>query len=53
MSILCYHIKRLHEFTKSHGNLLSTDEILAFFRVVDLDEDGHISYPELIEAIIS
>ena len=31
--------------------MMSNDELSAFFRVVDLDEDGRISYTELLEAI--
>lgn len=30
---------------------MSFDELSAFFRVVDTDEDGKISYSELLEAI--
>lgn len=30
---------------------MSSDELLAFYRVVDLDEDGRISYSELLEAV--
>ncbi len=30
---------------------MSFDEGLAFFRVVDTDEDGKISYAELLEAL--
>ena len=30
---------------------MSDDELNAFFRVVDVDEDGRISYTELLEAL--
>ena len=31
--------------------ILTYDDIEAFFRSVDLDEDGRISYNELVEAV--
>lgn len=46
-------IDTLEQFTKSCDVMLSSDELFAFFRVVDLDEDGRISYTELLEAITS
>jgi Ca2+-binding EF-hand superfamily protein len=36
---------------RSNNSILSYDELWAFFRVVDADEDGRISYSELLEAI--
>lgn len=36
---------------RSNNSALSYDELCAFFRVVDTDEDGKISYSELLEAI--
>lgn len=41
----------LSSFLSRNGVSLSYDELLAFFRVVDTDEDGRISYSELLEAI--
>ncbi len=37
---------------KSCEKILSEEEINAFFRVCDLDEDGKISYSEFVEAIL-
>jgi Ca2+-binding EF-hand superfamily protein len=36
---------------RQNGAKLSFDELQAFFRVVDSDEDGRISYSELLEAL--
>ncbi len=36
---------------RSNNSPLTYDELWAFFRVVDTDEDGRISYSELLEAI--
>ena len=44
-------IESLNEFMRSNSSALTYDELWAFFRVVDTDEDGKISYSELLEAI--
>ena len=44
-------IDSLSDFLGRNGVTLSYDELQAFFRVVDTDEDGRISYGELLEAI--
>lgn len=36
---------------RGNQSVISYDELQAFFRVVDSDEDGRISYSELLEAI--
>ena len=41
----------LNLFMKQQGVSLLLEEADAFFRAVDLDEDGKISYSELIEAV--
>ena len=41
----------LETYQKAHGFSLTNDELVAFFKGVDLDEDGRISYHELIEAV--
>lgn len=41
----------LSNFLTNNGTSLSIDELEAFFRVVDRDEDGKITYSELLEAI--
>lgn len=41
----------LSSFMEKCGITLSYDELNAFFRVVDRDEDGRISYSELLESI--
>jgi hypothetical protein len=38
-------------FLKQQGVVLTAEEVEAFFQAVDLDEDGRISYSELIEAV--
>jgi Ca2+-binding EF-hand superfamily protein len=38
-------------FIKSNNQAVSFDELSAFFRVVDADEDGRITYSELLEAV--
>jgi Ca2+-binding EF-hand superfamily protein len=41
----------LVDFNINNGVPLSRDEAIAFFRVVDTDEDGRITYSELLEAL--
>ena len=38
-------------FMKEQAVPFSYDDLEAFFRSVDLDEDGRISYSELVEAV--
>lgn len=41
----------LSVFLRANGVYLSLTEQEAFFRAVDTDEDGKISYTELVEAV--
>ncbi|KAM3137109.1 hypothetical protein pb186bvf_010837 [Paramecium bursaria] len=45
------NIDSLALFMKNQGIILLRDELDAFFQAVDLDQDGKISYSELVEAV--
>lgn len=44
-------LESLGLFMRSQGMTLTVDHLNAFFRAVDLDQDGRISYSELVEAV--
>lgn len=44
-------IESLSQFMNDQGCPLGDEDLNAFFRAVDSDEDGRISYAELVEAV--
>lgn len=41
----------LREFLQNQKQIITEEELKAFFRAVDLDLDGRVSYSELVEAV--